>query len=126
MMTFEAKKIKMVETTPGQYLEVHISGKLEREDYGAFAPAVERLIEEQGKIRMLVLLEDFRGWDAGALWEDIKFEVKHFNDIERLAIVGENRWEQGMAVFCKPFTTAEVKYFPHEQATEARLWLESD
>jgi len=27
----------------------------------------------------------FHGWDAGALWEDIKFDIKHFGDIERLA-----------------------------------------
>ena len=34
------------------------------------------------------------GWDAGALWEDIKFDIKHFADIERLAMVGEKKWHR--------------------------------
>ena len=55
---------------------------------------------------MLVRLHDFHGWTAGALWEDIKFDLKHFAHIERLALVGDRKWEAGMAVFCKPFTTA--------------------
>lgn len=58
-----------------------------------------------------------------ALWEDVKFDVKHFNDIERLAIVGESAWEKWMAAFCKPFTTAKIRYFPAEQLAEARAWI---
>ena len=43
--------------------------------------------------------------------------------IERLALVGEKRWEAGMAVFCKPFTTAEVRYFDESKAEEAAEWI---
>jgi hypothetical protein len=28
-----------------------------------------------------------------------------------------------MATFCKPFTTAKIKYFDHSQLDEARAWL---
>jgi hypothetical protein len=28
-----------------------------------------------------------------------------------------------MAVFCKPFTKATVRYFDHADAAEARKWL---
>ena len=69
-------------------------------------------------------MRDFHGWTAGALWEDIKFDVRHFRDIERLALVGEKKWEKGMAVFCKPFTTAKVRYFERAKADEARAWLQ--
>jgi len=40
-----------------------------------------------------------------------------------LAITGETKWEKGMAAFCKPFTTAKVRYFDHIRAAEARDWL---
>ncbi|WP_420835273.1 STAS/SEC14 domain-containing protein [Marinobacterium rhizophilum] len=52
--------------------------------------------------------------------EGLKFGVKHFADIERLAMVGEKQWQQGMATFCKPFTKAQVRYFDHNDAAEAR------
>jgi hypothetical protein len=87
---------------------------------------VERLVKEHGKIRMLVNMLDFHGWTAGALWEDIKFDAKHFNDIERIAIVGETQWEHGMAIFCKPFTIAKIRYFDSAAGSEALVWLEGD
>jgi hypothetical protein len=107
----------------GNCLEVKASGKLTKEFYQAFVPAVEKQIAEAGKLRILLVLHDFHGWTAGALWEDIKFDLQHWRDIERLAIVGESKWEQGMAAFCKPFTTAKVKYFDHEQIAAAREWI---
>ena len=45
------------------------------------------------------------------------------NDIERLAIVGETKWEKWMVTFCKAFTTATIRYFPSEHAAEARAWI---
>ena len=58
------------------------------------------------------------------MWEDIKFDINHFGDIERLAMVGEKKWQHGMAVFCKPFTKATIQYFDHAVAAEARNWLD--
>lgn len=112
--------------TVGKTLEIHVTGKLEKSDYEAFLPTIEPLIQAHGKIRVLLYLHDFRGWSMGALWEDVKFDVKHFNDIERLAIVGESKWQEGMSAFCKPFTTAKIKYFAHDQLAAARQWIEGD
>jgi hypothetical protein len=52
-----------------------------------------------------------------------KFATHHFSDIDRLAVVYEKKWQEGMATFCKSFTKAAVKYFDHAEATEARKWL---
>jgi hypothetical protein len=115
--------VELKEFNDGKLLEVHLTGKLVTEDYETLVPAVERLVKQHGKMRLLVEMRDFHGWTAGALWEDTKFALHHFRDIERLAIVGEAKWEKGMATFCKPFTTAEVRYFDHTQADEARAWV---
>jgi hypothetical protein len=37
---------------------------------------------------------DFQGWEAAALWDDIKFNAAHFTDIDRLAMVGDKKWDQ--------------------------------
>ena len=116
--------VDLREEAAGKVLAVRLSGKLAKADYERFVPEIERLIKAGGKIRILLELHDFHGWEASALWEDIKFDVKHFRDIERLAVVGESKWEQGMAAFCKPFTTATIKYFDHTKAAEAKTWVE--
>ena len=107
----------------GKLLHVKVTGKLTKEAYEAFAPAVEEQIREHGKIRILFEMHDFHGWTAGGVWEDLKFDFKHWKDIERLAIVGESKWEAGMAVFCKPFTLAKIKYFDHALIADAEKWV---
>jgi hypothetical protein len=107
----------------GKLLHVKATGKLSKESYETFGPLVDDLIQEHGKIRVLFEMHDFHGWTAGALWEDVKFDFKHWKDIERLAIVGESKWEQGMSVFCKPFTAAKIQYFDHSKIDEAKRWI---
>jgi hypothetical protein len=115
--------VEFKELDQGRVVEVKISGKLAGEDYRLLAPEFERLCEQHDKVSLLVELQDFHGWHAGALWEDIKLDLKHFNDIDRLAIVGETTWQKGMASFCKPFTTAQIKYFGPAQRDEALAWV---
>lgn len=118
--------LTLEEDAGGKILSMKISGKLTKEDYHQFVPKVEDLIKQHGKIRILMQMHDFHGWELGALWEDIKFDVKHFRDIERLAMVGDSKWEAGMAVFCKPFTTAKIKYFDVSKTDEAGQWIRED
>lgn len=94
-----------------------------KEDYAHFVPEFERLVREHGKLQVLFDMTGFHGWDVAALWEDTKFATHHFKDIERIAMVGETKWQQGMAVFCKPFTKATIRYFDHADVDEARTWL---
>ena len=110
----------------GKMLHVKVTGKLTKEAYEEFAPAVDQQIQEHGKVRILFEMHDVHGWTAGALWEDLKFDFKHWKDIERLASVGESKWEAGMAVFCKPFTAATIQYCDAAKIVDARTWIESE
>lgn len=100
-----------------------MSGKLGHDDYALFAPEFARLAKRHGRIRVLFEMVEFHGWTAGALRDDIKFDLSHFSDIERLALVGDKKWELGMAMFCRPFTTAAIRYFDRAAADRARAWL---
>jgi hypothetical protein len=104
-------------------LEVHVSGKLTKEDYEQFTPAAERAIDNHGKIRVLFDMHDFHGWNAAAIWEDTKFGMHHIKDIEKIAMIGEKAWEHGMATFCKPFTAAKIRYFDRADEKAGRSWL---
>jgi hypothetical protein len=115
--------IELHQELDGKILNVRASGKLVKEDYGRFMPEFEKQIQQHGKIRVLFQMDDFHGWSATALWEDIKLDFKHFSDIERIAMVGDKAWQEGMSFFCKPFTTAEIRYFGHHELDRAREWV---
>jgi hypothetical protein len=117
--------IEVTEPEHGNVVDVTVTGRLTADDYERFVPEIERRIHEHGKVRVLFDMHDFHGWTSGALWEDIKFEARHFRDIERLAFIGERKWEAGMAAFCKPFTSATIRYFDRGEADEARQWVRS-
>ena len=85
-------------------------------------PEFEGLVRQHGKLRVLFDMTGFHGWGAGVVG-DIKFDIKHFGDIERLAMIGDRKWEHGMATFYKPFTKATIRYFDHADAVAARTWL---
>jgi hypothetical protein len=116
--------IRVNEKSGGKVLEVEISGKLTHDDYQHFVPKFEQMVKQHGKIRVLFEMIDFHGWECAALWDDVKFDLKHFSDIERLAMAGDRKWEKGMSVFCRPFTTAQIRYFDRAAIDEARQWLE--
>jgi hypothetical protein len=118
--------LKIGDKHEGNQVEVTVKGKLAKEDYDLFVPAFEAAVAAAGKLRLLFIMDDFHGWEAGALWADIKFDLKHFKDIERLAMVGDRKWEKGMSVFCKPFTTAKIRYFDKSRINDARAWLRGD
>ena len=115
--------IKFEDENEGRALTIHVSGKLTKADYVYFTPEFERLVQLNGKLRVLFDMTGFHGWEAGALWEDTKFAMHHFSDIERLAVVGEKKWQEGMATFCKPFTKATIRYFDHADIAQAKKWL---
>jgi hypothetical protein len=118
--------VDLHEDAGGKILAIKLTGKLTKEDYEHFVPKVESLIKEHGTLRILVQMHDFQGWAGGALWQDIKFDLKNFRHIERLALVGEKSWEHGMAVFCKPFTTATIRYFDRSAVAQAEAWIRAD
>ena len=107
-------------------IEVHVSGKLHKTDYDQFVPVLEKLIQKEGSARVLFIMHNFHGWDVAALWEDLKFDAKHFSHFERIAFVGDQVWEGWMSKFCKPFTTGTIHYYPSDQEDEARRWLLAD
>ena len=116
----------MIEIHPQpDMIEIRVSGTLTGDDYDVLVPQLESLAEERGPLRLYIQLEDFRGWKPDALWQDVKFDVTHQDDMERVAVVGEKKLEDWGIKLSKPFFKADMRFFPREEADEAREWLRS-
>jgi hypothetical protein len=115
--------IEQLPTMSDKVLAFKMSGKLHDEDYKRFVPLIDAAVANEGKVRLLAEFEDFHGWDLHALWDDIKFSTTHCTKIERIALVGDRKWEEWMARVCKPFTLAKIRYFDVSQRDAAWAWL---
>jgi hypothetical protein len=115
--------IEQLASPSEKVLGFKLSGKIHDEDYKTFVPAIDAAAGT-GKVRLLAQFHDFHGWDARALWDDIKFATTHCTTFDRIALVGDKTWEKRMATICKPFTMATIRYFDAADINKAWAWLQ--
>jgi hypothetical protein len=100
-----------------------LSGKLQDADYKEFVPLIQAAAEK-GKLHLLVEMQDFHGWDAHALWDDIQLDAKYGDKIERLAFIGDKKWQAWMTKICRAFTKAQIQYFQENDSQNAWTWVQ--
>lgn len=121
------KSLTMKTEMRGRIIHGIVTGKLEKEDYELFVPVLEEQIERHRPIRLFLELQNFEGWTAGAFWEECKLGYRHLGkDVERIAVVGNKGWEQGMTAFIQPFTSTDVRYFDAKEREQAEKWIHED
>ncbi len=116
----------MIEHLPSvsdRVLAFRLSGKLHAADYEDFVPVIDAAVTDAGRLRLLAWFQDFHGWDLPAAWQDTLFAVRHYQAFERIALVGDHRWQQWMAGLCRPFTIATVRYFDATELDAAWVWV---
>jgi hypothetical protein len=116
--------IRTQQEEPGGLLVATVSGRV---SYREFLPVWQRsadAIGRLGKIKVLIVLDSFQGWEPSEGWGDTSFQEKYDRFIERIAIVGDSQWKDLVLAFVgKPFRTLPIQYFLPTQLVEARAWL---
>jgi hypothetical protein len=108
----------------GLVLYARITGVMKLADQEALQQAGMGLVAGGRKLRLHVTLESFQGWEKGVDWGDVDFLMAHGDDIARIAIVGDVRWQdQALAFVGKGFRATEIEFFPPSSAKEADEWI---
>ena len=115
--------LQFLDFTYGNIIATKAIGKLREEDMERVHALIHSIIDSGQKVRWYFEMERFTGWDAEGLWEDLKIDLKHVNDYERIAMVGEKKWQDWMTQLMKPFTSAEIKYFDLTERETAIAWM---
>jgi hypothetical protein len=86
--------------------------------------AAGAIMSAGGKWRVLVIAENFAGWERGAKWDDFSFQAQHDSSIQKMAIVGERKWQELTELFtAKGMRAFPIEYFEPTQTAAARAWL---
>jgi SpoIIAA-like len=110
----------------GSLLVVKLRGKLTKADMDALQRKAVEVIQREGSVRVLVTAETFEGWDEKGDWGDLSFMMKYDEKIERIAVVGDKKWEDLTVAFTgKGMRSAQVEYFLPHQLAAARAWVTS-
>ncbi|MBF0168252.1 MAG: STAS/SEC14 domain-containing protein [Alphaproteobacteria bacterium] len=107
----------------GNFLSLCVVGKLTDGDYKRFCPHLDALVAEHGCVRCLIDMTAFEGMTMGAAWEDFILGVRHWNDFERCALIGDTAWEKASAVAFNALSKSDVRYFTAKERREAWIWV---
>ena len=72
------------------------------------------------------MLDGFEGWEPRDNWSDLTFDAKYSDCIDRIAIVGDERWRSEAPMFAgADLRRAPVEYFGGSSREDggARAWL---
>jgi hypothetical protein len=113
-----------IEYDPNDIYLLRISGILERDEFAAAQDELAGKIDAGAKPRLLVIGENFEGWERGADWNDLDFLLSHSGEIAKIALVTDPRWEvQALAFAGAGVRRAPVKFFRPNELEQARAWL---
>ena len=106
-------------------VHARISGVMTLADQQALETLAKKLIDAGRKVRLLVTLADFEGWEKNEAWgDDLQFQLDYGNDILRIAIIGEHRWKDQALMFVgKGFRDTAIEFFVPDSLDAAKAWV---
>jgi len=108
----------------GCVLSVRVTDLLRLADQEAVQAVAAELIEKWHKARILVILDPFHGWERNAKWDDVSFLVEQDDNVEKIAIVADERWRDQSFMFAgKGFRPTEIEFFPLSALQAAERWV---
>jgi len=111
----------------GPVVGYKVVGKVTVEDYQQLNPEVQALVEQyDDDVCLLLDFQEFAGEEVKAWLPDLKFGHRFHDKIEKMAIVGEKRWEKWLTALVDPFYAQDAKFFHPDEMDKAWSWLRED
>jgi len=105
-------------------VSVKIIGELKKSDLDQMRAAILQGIKQWSRIRLHVIVENFTGCEASADGNDVQVLEEHGRNIEKVAILGEEQWRNGVcALIGKAFQLTPIEYYSPFDRARAIAWL---
>jgi hypothetical protein len=108
----------------GNGLAVQLIGQVDSAAYDRAADEIDAFIAEHGRIRLLVDLREFDGWQGiSALSEHLSLVRDHRHAPEKVAVAGVATWQHLAEKVFSRFLDAETRYFQGAEMEDVERWL---
>lgn len=120
--------IERLPDMPEGTIGFRFTGEITRADYDeVLVPALDEAFAS-GEVRCLCQLgPGFEGYEAGAVWEDLKtgakFSVGHLSAWKRTALVTDVDWVRHLSALFGWMTPGEMKLFELDELERAKAWV---
>ena len=117
--------LERIQGLPENVIGFTARGVVTGADYeSVLIPAVEKMLADRKNVRLLYHLgDDFKGFDAEAIWNDAKVGMQHLTSWERVAVVTDVGWIRTTMKAFGFVLPGHVKVYSNNKLTEALKWL---
>jgi hypothetical protein len=116
-----------IETLSDNTLKVVMPSKLTAGDVATVAAQLDALIAKAGRIKLLIDLSNFGGWENmeafGAHMDQLKFVHERIGHIDRIAVITGNPWQQQLFATITGMLHTQAMTFDKGQEAAAEAWL---
>ena len=76
---------KVLDITKGDLIAIKVDGKLKKSDYDKIIPIMDKTVNDFGKIKLYIQLDNVDGIEPKAFREDVMAYLRHFNHMKKIA-----------------------------------------
>lgn len=117
--------MRQLERSHGKVIGYSLSGDVSAEDYELLTSRLRDAIAEHGSVRVLFRLSDVSPSSFfKALDERFNFAKDHADDVERVALVTDDKLLDALSSLTQAASPIETRQFSTDEEQEAWAWLE--
>ncbi len=115
--------IKKLDGLPDGVTGFEIEGKVRVEDYrDVVLPALHQAAQA-GEVRFMIVIPEFHGMTASALWQDLEVGIEQFRTWKRIAVITDIDWIHHLTSLFGWMTPGQVQVFASKDRERALAWV---
>lgn len=117
--------LTIIEGLPDHVIGIRINDKLRAEDYETqLIPLVNEKLEKHPKLDLLCCIDgEWKGMEAGAVWQDLRLGLGRIGHWARMAIVSDIKWLENAIKLFGVFSPGELRHFGSADYAAASEWV---
>ncbi|MET9780283.1 STAS/SEC14 domain-containing protein [Nocardiopsis alba] len=104
-------------------LGYEVEDTIPHDDFEEILDEVREVIRRHGAARLLVRIHGRPSTETPTLEERLRFAKEHLHDIERYAVVGDDRIIRFLTTLADAFVDMDLRFFELDQEDAAWAWV---
>ncbi|MEM8956794.1 MAG: STAS/SEC14 domain-containing protein [Pseudomonadota bacterium] len=102
---------------------IEVDGRVTKEDFDRLVPEFEAFIDALGTVRLIEIIHNLEGFDAGVVWKGFKLDMKVIPHISHCAVVGDIGWMSPVAKAAGAVISTKLRTFSMDELDAAKAWI---
>lgn len=115
--------LELLDLPDSNIIGFSLSETLTEDDYEGFVSDLRSELEAHTTTRLVLDIEDVDGWSPEDRWENLTLDIRHVQDLDKVAVIGDDVWEPLQDKIEFLFPMSQIQTYESEDREEALAWI---